>query len=263
MVGWWPFNGNANDESGNGNNGTVNGATLTADRFGNVNQAYGFDGVDDFIEVANNASITLTGNLSMSAWVKTNGVNNQNYQTIISKRETYWTWEYSATLSYHNGMPHNGKFLSSRALGMGNQLQAWSNQSYSSSIWEFWTAVFDNGIINIYKNGIFDSSHSMNLVPSPQNCPLLFARNTLVDNSEQFLGTLDDIGIWNRALTECEIQDLYHAQLNSASQSISAGLDQSICAGDNVTLSGAGGSNYQWNNNVVDGQAFAPAQSNA
>ena len=78
-----------------------------------------------------------------------------------------------------------------------------------------------------------------------------------------FLGSLDDIGIWNRALTECEIQDLYHAQLNSASMNISAGLDQSICAGDNVTLNGAGGSNYQWNNNVVDGQAFAPAQSNA
>ncbi len=34
LVGWWPFNGNANDESGNGNNGTVNGASLTSDRFG-------------------------------------------------------------------------------------------------------------------------------------------------------------------------------------------------------------------------------------
>ena len=42
LVGWWPFNGNANDESGNGNNGTVNGATLTSDRFGNVNMAYDF-----------------------------------------------------------------------------------------------------------------------------------------------------------------------------------------------------------------------------
>jgi hypothetical protein len=39
LVGWWPFNGNANDESGNGNNGTINGPTLTADRFGNANKA--------------------------------------------------------------------------------------------------------------------------------------------------------------------------------------------------------------------------------
>jgi hypothetical protein len=84
-----------------------------------------------------------------------------------------------------------------------------------------------------------------------------------IGEPDWFNGKIDDIGIWNRALTACEIQDLYHAQLNSASQSISAGADQSICAGDNVTLNGAGGSNYQWNNNVVDGQAFAPTQSNA
>ena len=42
LVGWWPFNGNANDESGNGNDGTNNGATLTTDRFGNANSAYDF-----------------------------------------------------------------------------------------------------------------------------------------------------------------------------------------------------------------------------
>ena len=42
LVAFYPFCGNANDESGNGNNGTVNGATLTTDRFGNLNSAYSF-----------------------------------------------------------------------------------------------------------------------------------------------------------------------------------------------------------------------------
>ena len=51
LVGWWPFNGNANDEGGNGNNGTVNGAALTTDRFGNANSAYDFDGMNDNIKV--------------------------------------------------------------------------------------------------------------------------------------------------------------------------------------------------------------------
>ena len=50
LVGWWPFNGNDNDISGNGNNGNVNGATLTTDRFGNVNSSYNFDGVSNFID---------------------------------------------------------------------------------------------------------------------------------------------------------------------------------------------------------------------
>jgi len=49
LVGWWPFTGNANDLSGNGHNGSVNGATLTADRFGVANRAFSFDGVNDFI----------------------------------------------------------------------------------------------------------------------------------------------------------------------------------------------------------------------
>ena len=69
LVGWWPFNGNANDESGNGNNGTVNGATLTTDRFGNLNKAYSFDGNDN-IEIDNWNSIQGNSNFSVSCWVK-------------------------------------------------------------------------------------------------------------------------------------------------------------------------------------------------
>ena len=45
LVGWWPFNGNANDESGNGHDGVVNGATLTEDRFGSANAAFDFNGI--------------------------------------------------------------------------------------------------------------------------------------------------------------------------------------------------------------------------
>ena len=51
LVAYYPFNGNADDESGNGNHGTVNGATLTIDRFGNENSAYSFDGIDDYIDI--------------------------------------------------------------------------------------------------------------------------------------------------------------------------------------------------------------------
>ena len=60
LVGYWPFNGNANDESGNGNNGTVNGATLTTDKNGISNRAYSFDGATNFIEVLDNNNLDLT-----------------------------------------------------------------------------------------------------------------------------------------------------------------------------------------------------------
>jgi hypothetical protein len=68
LVAWYPFNGNANDESGNGNNGTVNGATLTTDRFGNVGKAYGFDGIDDYINCGNSSAFNQN-NISVSVWV--------------------------------------------------------------------------------------------------------------------------------------------------------------------------------------------------
>jgi hypothetical protein len=69
LVAWYPFNGNANDESGNGNNGTVNGATLTADRFGNANSSYYFSGNEE-IRITNSQIFNeLTNTITISAWV--------------------------------------------------------------------------------------------------------------------------------------------------------------------------------------------------
>jgi len=69
LVAYYPFNGNANDASGNGNNGIVNGATLTADRFGNPNSAYSFNGASDYIRVPNSNSLQLTNDFTLSAWI--------------------------------------------------------------------------------------------------------------------------------------------------------------------------------------------------
>ena len=247
LVGWWPFNGNANDESGSGNNGTpLNGVTLTSDRLGNPASAYSFDGVDDYIEVANNMQVTLIGNLTMSAWVKTNGSNGQNYQTIISKRETYWTWEYNMILSYHTGIIHENKLITSRALGIGNQEQAWSTTTYLPSTWEFWTVAYTSGQVSLYKNGILDQTQSFTLIPNQQLCPLLFGKNTLVDNSEQFFGAIDDIGIWNRALTQQEITALYNGcQLSINTQP----TNQNITVNNNaqfIVNSSDPNATYQW-----------------
>ena len=68
LVAYYPFNGNANDESGNGSNATVSGATLTRDRNGNTDSAYSFDGKDDGIRANagqefSAASLTLTAAL--------------------------------------------------------------------------------------------------------------------------------------------------------------------------------------------------------
>ncbi|MGK5093653.1 hypothetical protein WDW89_16785 [Deltaproteobacteria bacterium TL4] len=66
LVAYYPFNGNANDESGNGNNGTVNGATLTTDRDGQTGKAYSFDGTDDYITITDNNSWTFNSDFSIN-----------------------------------------------------------------------------------------------------------------------------------------------------------------------------------------------------
>ena len=70
LVGWWPFNGNANDESGNGNNGSVNGATLSTDRFGNAGRAYSFDGIDDSISTSF-VGVLGQNSRTIAFWAKT------------------------------------------------------------------------------------------------------------------------------------------------------------------------------------------------
>jgi hypothetical protein len=73
LVGWWSFTGNANDESGNGNNASVNGAVLTSDRFGNSNAAYSYDGINDYLH--GNASSFPSGDRTIALWFYTTNIN--------------------------------------------------------------------------------------------------------------------------------------------------------------------------------------------
>ncbi len=99
LIASYEFNGNANDSSGNGFHGTVNGASLATDRFGNPNQAYSFDGINDYIQINDNPlfSSHSGGQFRMSAWVNVISFNtdahHQTRQPIISKGNANdWEW---------------------------------------------------------------------------------------------------------------------------------------------------------------------------
>ena len=81
LVAYYPFDGNANDESGNVYHGTVNGASLTTDRNENPNSAYRFDGVNDYIETSY-SPIVHQGDSSLNLWIKANTLQS-NYPYIF------------------------------------------------------------------------------------------------------------------------------------------------------------------------------------
>jgi hypothetical protein len=216
LVGWWPFNGNANDESGNGNNGTVNGATLTADRFGDLDKAYYFDG-NDFIQVPNTSSISnLSQNFTVSVWV----FRENNEAPIISKSN------FAA-----NGLDYR-IFLASGyiEIACSDSIYVFNNDNVSIlalNNWSLFTIVKIGSLMQLYIDGVLlvSSSSSSNSIT---NNPIYSTNNDLyfgVDPqgiAEYMIGIIDDIGIWNRALTECEIQQLYNSQLPNSTQNQTA-----------------------------------------
>ena len=206
LVGWWPFNGNANDESGNGNNGTVNGATLTSDRFGNSNAAFDFDGLSNYIECVSNSILQFSNSYSISLWFKSNNFNNGQYgYTLLSKiASTGWYGGYEIMIGENNsigGVNHTGNIN-------GNFQLPYSGMNIGS--WYSVVVTYDGNQLKLFVDGIL--VNTLNRPGSIQtgNDPLRFGRRGGGGIYDQWYdGKLDDIGIWNRALTQQEVSNLY------------------------------------------------------
>jgi len=206
LVGWWPFTGNANDESGNGNNGSVSGALLTSDRYSNLNSAYSF----------NNSSITCTNNnlplnnFSLSVWVLQNqSFGGIEYICLGSPASTRWGAIYSSlytTMNYGRGCSGSGGSTINPTVNLGS----WDHIVYVSQ------GTGQN--TDIYINGIYVNSTTNNNTGSCTSNNLYFGVD--IFSAPEFIdGKLDDIGIWDRALTPQEITDLYNGcQLTVSTQ---------------------------------------------
>lgn len=208
LVGYWPFNGNANDESNNGNNGTVSGAILTTDRFGNTNSAYSFDGTNDYIVVADNASLK-PNRVSISAWVKLNSTSctktggNPDMSSVIFKKNSYNSYfegymiGYRTDLNKFHGLASNAE---KNATGFSN--------SVILNTWKHIVVTIDSDTLKFYENGILFQTVLTGFSLNYSNTPLCFG-STQQNYNGYFNGVIDDIGIWNRVLTQDEILALY------------------------------------------------------
>lgn len=211
LVAYYTFSGNANDESGTGNNGTVNGAAPTTDRFGNANAAYSFDGVDDYIEVSNSSSLNFSTSFSASFWSKMSvwADGNNIARGIISKKPNDGS---SGYVFYKDGFHQNKiNFRLKGSSAAGDYMP--SNSNVTINVWEFWSMSYNatSGQVKLYKNGALDKEYNNGVIGDlTNNVPLHIGRSQTW--SGHFSGSLDDIRIYNRALTDAEVQAIYSAE---------------------------------------------------
>lgn len=225
-MGYWPFNGNANDESGNGNNGIVTGATLTTDRFGNPNKAYRFDG-NDLISISHSATLNMLDSLSFSVWVKPETLagtrmifGKSNYTTRTNyllrvKPDGYIQWEYDGYTD-----------TDSAPL----QLNTWHHIVVTATGPGLIKRVYiDNQLIK----ETITSSGPFGQITDP------FTIGYASYGAEYFTGAIDDIRMYNKVLSINEIGSLFNESCNSFN-SLSVTACDSYTAPDGVIYTTSG-----------------------
>ncbi|MFK5878164.1 MAG: LamG domain-containing protein [Flavobacteriaceae bacterium] len=209
LVAFYPFNGNANDESGSENNGTVNGATLTTDRFGNANSAYYFDGVDNYIQCLFPGPLETTSR-TISFWAKTNIVTSSYGNVALSYGIVTTSFDYGARFDVCINSKANGLAV---GLGGGELNKAFDN---SDGNWHYYTVVFDNSIGSNLTDILFYADGNLLTTTAAYNNvnPVIHTKDEypihigmLYGYGRYFTGSIDEIKIYNKALTATEIQN--------------------------------------------------------
>ena len=209
LVGYWPFNGNANDDSGNGNNGTVNGSVqLTTDRFGISNSSYLFPGnSNSYISVSGSQQLKIQSEITISAWILMDG---GYYNPRIIQFGNYVDSGYSL---FVNGVSNVSRTLTGLITNVGG-LGVGLSSELNSLVWNHVCFVSNsNGYGKLYINGVLVSTVNGSV---PNNVSYIGDLNIgRMDHPayDAWGGKLDDIGIWNRDLTEQEITNLYNSSL--------------------------------------------------
>jgi len=245
LVGWWGFNGNAQDGSGNGNHGTVinGGVTQTLDRFSNSNSAYFFDGSDSWISIPYSGSLYFDNFYTVSVWFKKIGSTNSYAGDLITKERDVSPG--SITVRVMNTLPN---IMGISAYNVGG---AQSISSIVNGQWYHMVGTFDNGVVKIYVNGVLEHTtvNPNNQIGYNTN-PFWIGKQKGTGWPGFFYlwnGSIDDIGMWNRALSQQEITNLYNSQLPTqtslclptitTTSPSSVGVD-SVVIGGNITNDG-------------------------
>ena len=243
LISHWSFDGNADDSSGSGNNGVVSGAILTE---GKSNQAYKFDGINDYINIINEASFDFerTDKFSIALWLKPDSADTSTQVPISKMRDAspFTGWDF--VINYKGSIP--GTQGSNKPGYLTLQIvNKYSNNSIEVSTSS--PTKLNDGNYHYYVI-TYDSSSSANgvkIYEDGEKLPLTITRDNLIssilnnykvtlgdrdggDTGFSYKGLIDEVKIFNRTFSDLEINGLYLSYLYQCNDKIDNDADGKI-----------------------------------
>lgn len=247
LVGWWPMNGNLVDSSANTNDGSGYLNTFQADRFGLTNKACNFANNSGYVRI-NNLPVNMNGNYSINYWMKLN--NYVNFDVVMDFHPSEACDAYPQVWQQHDSLfiVKCDQVSTRKPLG---------HKDVFLNKWVMVTHLIKSDTTFLYIDGVLRSKFPYTWGTSANaNLILGNATNYSVQYATGAEVTLDDIGLWSRLLSDCEISGLFNSTPpmvitnQPASQTGNAGSSVSF----SVTASGL--ATYQWQSNIGSGGTF-------
>jgi len=243
LGGWWPGEGNANDVVGNNNGTLVNGVTFTD---GTVGQAFSFNGTSSYVSISDSPSLdAFVSQITIEAWIKSNRTNaDSDWEGIITKGNSSWRLQATAgattlTFSTTGILPHEDLY---------------GSRNVYDGQWHHVAGVYNGTNMYLYVDGTLDVSQPATGSIAQNSYPMCIGKNAW-GTGYYFNGLVDEVSIYNRALTASEIYAIYAAGSGGKCPPttpviIAQPTNQTIAVGGtanfSVTASGALPLSYQW-----------------
>ncbi|MEX2115100.1 MAG: LamG-like jellyroll fold domain-containing protein, partial [Pirellulales bacterium] len=238
LVGSWSLNGNGNDQSGQGNNGSTAGSTSYV--AGKNDQALSISG-DGRLVVPDDSSLDISSAITLSAWIRPSAKGTQYFLTKKGK---------SSTDGFELSLSNSGTiFVRFNETSNDDAYRVDSTSKYSTNgqTWIHVTATYDGSTIKLYINGQLQGSKNANFQIATNNLPLSIGSGQ--DGYRGMKGAVDDARVYSRALTASEVTALMTnappAPPQNAAPTVSAGVDKTITLPNTVSLIGSAGDDGQ------------------
>ena len=272
LIGWWAGDGNASDQTGTNNGTLAGGATATAT--GMVGQCFSFDGTNAYVSIPDSAALRPT-NFTVEAWVLFSSLNSAGLggspagdQYIVFKQNPQ-SGNFEGIDVGKTRISGGDVFQFITTSASGSSVQILSATTIATNTWYHIAAVRGPSSLQLYVNGQLERQTNISFAQNYGTLPLYFGTTGQASWDHKFAGNLDEVTLYNRALTSNEIAAIYAAGSSGkckpasgpsiASQPQGESVVVGGSAGFGVTASGTAPFGYQWNFNgaALDGATNA------